>query len=82
MEKRFRIIEEIYYDHEINEKVIYYIQEWKKNWLGNWKWRYWKVWDYDSQVVREFGTKEQAKEMIEKYVKKKPHKIVVEELTY
>jgi hypothetical protein len=80
--KMFRIIEEIYYDHNHNEHIRYFVQEWKKNWLGKKKWCYWKAWNYDIKEKRVFESQLKAKDMIERYVKENPHKIVVEELVY
>jgi len=82
MERKFRIIEELWYDNEFNEKVIYYVQEWKRGFFGKWKWRYWKKWCYEYEEKRKFKSIDLAKEKIDKYVKKQPHKIVVEELAY
>ena len=80
--KKFRIIEELYYDNDMKEHIIYYVQEWKKNIFRSWTWKYWRTWNYDVKENRKFGTQEEAKAMIERYVKRAPHKIVVEELSY
>ncbi len=77
---KFRIIEELWYDNEFNEEVVYYVQEWKSNWLGQYKWRYWLKWDYQEQ--RTFKSIKNAKSQIEKYVNRQQHEIVIEELVY
>lgn len=79
MERKFRIIEEIYYDTDYNEHTRYFVQEWKQSRLGYWRWKYWK---YPAYFNRVFGTKESAKEMIKKYINKFPYKIIAEELVY
>lgn len=82
MTRKFRIIEQLWYDNDFEQNKIYYVQEWKKNWLGTWKWRYWMRWCYDMKENHTFESAKEAKDMIERYVKQQPHKIVVEELTF
>ena len=85
MEQKFRIIEILYYDNkDYNEHKSYRVQEWKKSILGYWRWKYFKEvdgWDGGS-YPRRFASIEDAREILDKYIKQKPHIIVVEELVY
>jgi hypothetical protein len=83
MERKFRIIKNISYSHdELNERVAFYVQEWRKNWYGKEKWLYWEKSNYDMMEKRVFTSIEQAEEMIEKFVTMNPHKEVVKEVTH
>jgi len=83
MERKFRIIKNISYSHDgLNERVAFYVQEWKKNWFGTFKWLYWEKSNYDMMVKRVFTSIEEAEEMIKKFVTVKPHTEVVKEVTY
>jgi len=85
MERKFRIIETLWYDDDnYNEHRTYRIQEWKKSILGHWRWKYFKAYDhYDGGAyTRSFNSTTSAKQILDKYIKQKPHKIVVEEITY
>ena len=83
MERKFRIIKELYYSHDkLDEQIIFYVQEWKKGFFGRWKWRYWTTWNYDMQTKRRFSTQHEAEQLIERFVKMKPYKKVVEEITF
>lgn len=83
MSRRFRIIEEIYTKgYDMSEGKEYYVQEYKKSWLGYWKWKYWKTWYGECKTIREFKSMDLAEKTIKEYVKIKPGKKIVKELEY
>lgn len=83
MERKFRIIKEVYYSNDyLLEMEKFFVQEWKKNWLGKWKWRYWTQPSYDMEEPRIFSTQHEAEQLIDIYVKMNPYTEVVKEIIY
>ena len=83
MERKFRIIKEVYYSYDaIEEKTRFFVQEWRKNWYRKEKWLYWEKSNYDMMEKRVFDSVEHAEEMIKKLVTTNPHTEVVKEVTH
>jgi hypothetical protein len=83
MERKFRIIKEVYYTHDkLEENIRFFVQEWKMNWRRKLTWLYWEQSNYDVMEKRVFASIKDAEEMIEKLVTMNPHTEVVKEVTH